>query len=87
MIDQFQKLDDLIIEHTQPPVLAMLRNQLALTRGQVESYQAASDKQDETLATQVETIDRLMKEKEAIDAELARRDKRDEDESQSFISF
>ena len=56
MIEQFQKLDNLIVENTQPPVRTMLRNQLALTREQVEAYQAASDKQDETLAKQAETI-------------------------------
>jgi rubrerythrin len=59
MIDQFQKLDDLILEHTEPPVTAKLRNQLALTREQVEAYQARSDKQEKTLATQAETITKM----------------------------
>jgi DNA-binding MarR family transcriptional regulator len=66
ILDQFQKLDDLIVKHTQPPVRTILRNQLALTREQVEAYQAASDKQDQTLAAQMQTIERLMKEKEAL---------------------
>ena len=35
ILDQFQKLDNLIIEHTQPPVRTVLRNQLALAREQV----------------------------------------------------
>ena len=61
MIDQFQKLDELIVEHTQPPIRTMLRNQLALTREQVEAYQAASDKQDHTLSRQAKTIAALQK--------------------------
>ena len=56
MLDQFQKLDDLILERTQPPVRTVLRGQLALTREQVEAYQEASDRQDETLARQAEEI-------------------------------
>ena len=59
MIEQFQKLDDLIGEQTSSPVQSILRNQLHLTREQVEAYQAASDKQDETLARQVQTISEL----------------------------
>lgn len=70
MIDQFQKLDDLIVEHTQPPVRAILRNQLALTREQVEAYQAASDKQDQTLAKQAEAIAELQKAKAEVDRQL-----------------
>jgi hypothetical protein len=56
ILDQFQRLDDLIIEHTKPPITAMLRGQLALTREQIEAYQASSDRQDETLAKQAELI-------------------------------
>jgi hypothetical protein len=68
ILDQFQKLDDLIILHTKPPVTTILRGQLALTREQIEAYQASSDKQDQTLAAQAETIERLMKENEALKA-------------------
>jgi len=71
MMDQFQKLDDLIIEHTQPPVRTMLRNQLALTREQIEAYQAASDKQDQALAAQAETIAALQQQKASILQEYA----------------
>jgi chromosome segregation ATPase len=67
MLDQFQKLDDLILEHTQPPVRAVLRNRLAFTREQVEAYQAASDKQDETLARQAEAIEALSQAKAKAD--------------------
>ena len=72
ILDQFLKLDDLIVEHTKPPAQTMLRNQLALTREQIEAYQAASDKQDQTLAAQIETIERLMKENEALVATKSR---------------
>lgn len=79
MIDQFQKLDDLIIEHTQPPVRTVLRNQLALTREQIEAYQASSDRQDQTLSAQAETIAELQKAKTEVDRqldEMKARDKR-----------
>jgi len=69
MLEQFQKLDGLIIDHTEPPVRTTLRNQLALTREQVEAYQSASDSQDQTLAAQIEAITGLQKEK----ADLAKR--------------
>jgi hypothetical protein len=66
MIEHIQRLDALIVEHTKPPVTTMLRNELSLISEQAEAYQAAADKQDHTLSTQVETIERLMKEKQAI---------------------
>ena len=72
MLDQFQKLDDLIVEHTQPPTRAILRNQLALTREQVEAYQAASDKQDQTLSSQAEAIAALQEENRKSAATIAR---------------
>jgi len=75
MIDQFQKLDALIVEHTQPPVTGVLRGQLALTREQVEAYQAASDKQDQTLAAQVEAMATLQSEKQALIAKYEQPDK------------
>ena len=56
ILGQYQKLDDLILKLTVPPVCPKLRNQLALAREQVEAYQAASDKQDQTLARQAEAI-------------------------------
>lgn len=69
-IDQLQKLDALIVQHTQPPVTSVLRNQLSLTIEQCEAYQAASDKQDQTLAAQLETIERLMKENLELNAKI-----------------
>jgi hypothetical protein len=71
MLNQFQKLDDLIVELTQPPVRATLRNQLALTREQVEAYQASSDKQDQTLAAQLDTITTLQNDKANLEKQLA----------------
>jgi hypothetical protein len=62
MLDQFQELDRLILDNTHPPVVSILRNQLSLLREQTEAYQAASDKQDETLATQANTIAALQME-------------------------
>src|SRR2546425_9331925 len=70
LIANLQKLDDLIVEHTRPPVTAMLRRQLSFAIEEAEAYQASSDKQDHTLATQIETIDRLVKEKEESDTKL-----------------
>lgn len=72
MLDQFQKLDDLIVEHTLPPARTILRNQLALTREQVEAYQAASDKQDATLAKQAEAIGELEEKNKSLVATAAR---------------
>ena len=71
IIQHLQTLDDLIGKNTQPPVTAILRNRLSLTIEQCEAYQASSDKQDQTLATQVETIERITREKQQVDAELA----------------
>jgi hypothetical protein len=65
-MDQFEKLDDLILEHTVPPVQTLLRNQLALTREQIEAYQMASDKQDETLARQATAIEKLQAENKRL---------------------
>lgn len=66
LIEELQRLDELIIKHTQAPVTATLRNQLSRAMEQCEAYQASSDKQDETLARQAETIDRLTKENQAL---------------------
>ena len=70
MIEQFQKLDDLIVEHTTPPVRTILRNQLALAREQVEAYQASSDRQDETLARQAKAIAELQRANANLEKQL-----------------
>ena len=66
LMDQFQKLDDLILDLTLPPAQAKLRNQLALTREQIEAYQAASEKQDATLQRQAEAIVELQEENKRL---------------------
>jgi len=38
---RLQELDNLIVEHTKPPVLAILRSKLQPVMEQVEAYQAA----------------------------------------------
>ncbi len=68
--EHLQKLDMLIVEHTKPPVTSLLRNQLSLITEQFEAYQVASDKQDHTLATQIETIERLLKENQELNAKV-----------------
>ena len=70
MIESLQRLDESILEHTKPPVAAILRNQLSLIREQCEAYQAASDKQDNTLAKQIETIEKLQGEIAALTATM-----------------
>jgi len=71
IIEHLQRLDALIVENTKPPVTAMLRNQLALAIEQCEAYQAAADKQDQTLAAQIKTIERLMKANEDLNMTIA----------------
>lgn len=69
IITHLQELDNLIVESTKPPVTAKLRNKLALIIEQAEAYQASSDKQDETLAAQAQTIERLITENQKLVAE------------------
>jgi hypothetical protein len=61
ILSQFQRLEELIIEHTRAPTTIILRNQLNLVREQIEAYQASSDRQDKTLAAQLETVTALQK--------------------------
>jgi hypothetical protein len=75
ILDQFQKLEDLIIEHTQPPTRTRLRNQLALTREQLEAYQASSDRQDHTLSRQAKTITTLQKANQELVAKYEKPDR------------
>ena len=77
IIEHLTRLDALIIEHTNPPITAKLRHELSFIIEQCEAYQAASGKQDQTLSNQVKTIERLMKENEALVAEKKQRDSED----------
>jgi hypothetical protein len=72
MMQQFQKLDDLIKEHTEQPIQNMLRGQLALTREQIEAFQEKSDTQDATLAKQLHRITELQDENARLKDELHR---------------
>jgi hypothetical protein len=67
VIAQFEELDNLIRENTKPPVTPKLRSKLSLMREQIEAYQATSDKQDETLATQAQTITKLQEANAALE--------------------
>jgi hypothetical protein len=67
IVAHLQELDDMIVEHTKPPVTTMLRNKVAFCIEQAQARAADVDRQEQTLARQIETIDRLMKEnKDAI---------------------
>ena len=73
IVNLLQELDNLIIEHTKPPITTKLRNKLSLALEQAEAHSEAVIKQDRTLATQIETIDRLMKKNQELNADIAQR--------------
>ncbi|MCP5528523.1 MAG: hypothetical protein H7A47_17165 [Verrucomicrobiales bacterium] len=84
IVTHLQELDDLIIEHTKPPVTPMLRNKVAFCIEQAQARAADVERQEQTLTKQIETIERLMKEnqdivsqKQALELEIARRDSDD----------
>jgi hypothetical protein len=64
ILSHLQELDDLIIEHTKPPVTPILRSKLAFCIEQADAHSSAVERQEKTLATQIETIERLMKQNE-----------------------
>ena len=70
MMQQFQKLDDMIKEHTEQPIQNILRGQLALTREQIEAFQDKSDTQDATLEKQLQRITELQDENAKLKDEL-----------------
>ena len=74
ILTHLQELDDLIVEHTKPPVTPILRNKLAFCIEQAQAHAAAVERQEKTLATQIETIERQRKSEAALNAEIARRD-------------
>lgn len=74
IVTHLQELDNLIIEHTKPPVTAMLRNKVAFCLEQAQARAADVERQEQTLAKQIETIERLVKENKDHVAEIARRD-------------
>jgi hypothetical protein len=72
IVTHLQELDDLIIEHTKPPVTAMLRNKVAFCIEQAQARAADVERQEQTLARQIETIQTLRDAKAQVDAELAK---------------
>jgi len=62
-----QKLDDLIVEHTKPPVTAMLRQHVHFAIEQAEAEAAHSQKQDKLCKEQSETITKLEKQNHALE--------------------
>jgi hypothetical protein len=71
ILTQLLELDNLIIEHTKPPVTAILRSKLAFALEQADAHSDAVARQDETLSRQIETIERLIKENADKDKRLA----------------
>ena len=61
---QLQKLDELIVAHTQPPVTTILRNQLHPLLDQLEAYEAAADKKSAAYDEQARQMAQLEKDHE-----------------------
>ena len=67
IIENLQKLDDLIVEHTQPPAQTVMRNHLHLALQQTEAQDAEMEKlkkllkeHSEQLATKTKQIDEFV---------------------------
>lgn len=71
IVTQLQELDALIIEHTRPPVTAILRNKLSMAIEQAEAHTDAVARQDQTLSRQAEEIQRLMLENKNLVATVS----------------
>ncbi len=69
ILAHLQELDDLIVKHTKPPVTAMLRNKVSFCVEQAQARSADVERQEQTLARQIETINRFMKENRDLVAE------------------
>lgn len=76
ILTHLQEIDDLIVEHTKPPITPILRNKLAFAIEQAEAHSSAVEKQERTLAKQVKTIERLMKENEELKLERSSKQRR-----------
>ena len=59
ILAHLQELDNLVVEHTKPPVTALLRNKLAFCIEQAQARASDVERQEQTLSRQIETIDRL----------------------------
>lgn len=74
---ELQQLDDLMIEHTRPPVTTMLGNKLHPLGEQMEKYIAAKE-QDANDAAEIKSeFLKLKQEKSAVDAQLEKIKKED----------
>jgi len=80
----FQDLDDLIIKHTSPPVMAMLRNKLHLLRDQMEAYiteKAQAEKLHAAREQKIQELEsantKLVEANLQLQTEIARRDSED----------
>ena len=71
IVEQLQIVENAIIELTKPPLTAQLLNKLSPAMEQAEAQADAIERQAKTLATQFETIERLMKEKKEAETKLA----------------
>ena len=59
ILDHLLTLDDLIVEHTRPPVTGILRTQLAFCTEQALAHSTVMEHQANTVTQQIETIERL----------------------------
>ncbi len=84
IIEHLQRLDALIVEHTKPPVTAMLRRELSFATEQCEAYQASSDKQDQTLERQAQTIAALQDQNKQLIATIAKSQAQDKQKSDDW---
>ncbi len=71
IVSNLQKLDDLIVEQTQPPVTAMLRNKLAFCIEQAQAHAIDVERLQKTLAEQKDAIERLVPENANLIAAIA----------------
>ena len=62
ILNELLEMDRLIVDKTQPPLTAQLRNKLSVCVEQAEARSKDVEKQQVTLATQMETIERLQNE-------------------------
>jgi len=69
ILTHLQELDNLIVERTKPPVTAVLRNKLSLAVEQAEAHSSAVERQEQTLARQIEAMAQLQKENQHLVAE------------------
>jgi hypothetical protein len=80
---ELQRLDDLIIEHTRPPVTTILRNKLHPLREQLEAYVSEKEHAVEIHAQRAKKVEELEAANLKLQTEMARRDS---DDAQGYYS-